>query len=145
MFSGGSGALIGDGSAEAGAAVRLLETLGISRDRVILEDRSRNTVENALFSKLIVDPKRGERWLLVTSAFHMPRAIGVFRKAGFPIEPYPVDWRTRGAEDMMRPFAVISDGLQRSDTAAHEWIGLLVYWLTNRSSELFPGPTQDAP
>jgi uncharacterized SAM-binding protein YcdF (DUF218 family) len=116
LFSGGSGALIGDGGAEAGAAARLLESLGISLDRVTLEDRSRNTVENAVYSKLIVHPKRGERWLLVTSAFHMPRAIGVFRKVGFPVEPYPVDWRTRGAEDMMRPFAVMSDGLQRSDT-----------------------------
>jgi uncharacterized SAM-binding protein YcdF (DUF218 family) len=100
-------------------AASLLSFVGISRDRAILEDRSRNTVENAVFSKAIVQPKRGERWLLVTSAYHMPRAIGVFRKAGFPIEPYPVDWRTRGAEDMMRPFAVMSDGLQRSDTAVH--------------------------
>jgi uncharacterized SAM-binding protein YcdF (DUF218 family) len=144
LFSGGSSALMDDGSAEAGAAARLLESFGISRDRVILEDRSRNTVENAVFSKAIVQPKRGERWLLVTSAFHMARAVGVFRKAGFPIEPYPVDWRTSSAEDMMRPFTVMSDGLQRSDTAVHEWVGLLVYWLTNRSSELFPGPTQDA-
>jgi uncharacterized SAM-binding protein YcdF (DUF218 family) len=144
LFSGGSAALIGDGSVEASPAARLLESFGISRDRLLLEDRSRNTVENSVYSKLIVHPKRGERWLLVTSAFHMPRAIGVFRKVGFPVEPYPVDWRTRGAEDMMRPFAVMSDGLQRSDTAVHEWVGLLVYWLTKRSSELFPGPTQDA-
>ena len=74
----------------------------------------------------------------------MPRAIGVFRKAGFPVEPYPVDWRTSGAEDALRPFATLSDGLQRTDTAVHEWVGLLVYWLTGRSSELFPAPTQDA-
>jgi uncharacterized SAM-binding protein YcdF (DUF218 family) len=141
LFSGGNAALIGDGSAEASAAARLLESFGISRDRLLLEDRSRTTLENAVFSKEIVEPKRGDRWLLVTSAYHMPRAIGVFRKVGFPVEPYPVDWRTHGAEDMMRPFAVISGGLQRSDTAVHEWIGLLVYWLTNRSSELFPGPT----
>jgi uncharacterized SAM-binding protein YcdF (DUF218 family) len=98
-----------DGSAEAKAAAGLLESFGISRDRVILEERSRNTVENAVFSKAIIKPKRGERWLLVTSAYHMPRAIGVFRKAGFPIEPYPADWRTRGAEDMMRPFAVMNE------------------------------------
>jgi uncharacterized SAM-binding protein YcdF (DUF218 family) len=102
-------------------------------------------VENAVFSKAIARPKRGERWLLVTSAFHMPRAIGVFRKAGFPVEAYPVDWRTRGTEDLLRPFAVMSDGLQRSDNAVHEWVGLLVYWLTNRSSELFPGPSQKPP
>ena len=63
-----------DGSAEAKAAARLLESFGISRDRVLLEDRSRNTVENAVFSKAIVEPKRGDRWLVVTSAYHMPRA-----------------------------------------------------------------------
>jgi uncharacterized SAM-binding protein YcdF (DUF218 family) len=143
LFSGGSGALIDDGDAEAKFAARLLESLGIARSRITLEDRSRNTLENAVFSKAIVQPKPGERWLLVTSAYHMPRAIGVFRKAGFPVEPYPVDWRTVGAEGAMRPFATIGDGLRRTDTAVHEWVGLAVYWLTGRSSELFPAPTQN--
>jgi uncharacterized SAM-binding protein YcdF (DUF218 family) len=127
---------------EAAFGARLLERLGIAKDRITLEDRSRDTMENAVFSKAIVQPKPGERWLLVTSAYHMPRAIGAFRKAGFPIEAYPVDWRTRGAEDTLRPFATMSDGLQRTDTAFHEWIGLAVYWLTGRSSQLFPAPTQ---
>jgi uncharacterized SAM-binding protein YcdF (DUF218 family) len=143
LFSGGSGALMDDGDPEAKFAARWLESLGIARSRITLEDRSRNTLENAVFSKAIVQPKPGERWLLVTSAYHMPRAIGVFRKAGFPVEPYPVDWRTRGAEDAMRPFATIGDGLRRTDTAVHEWVGLAVYWLTGRSSELFPAPTQN--
>jgi uncharacterized SAM-binding protein YcdF (DUF218 family) len=98
LFSSGSGALMDDGDPEAKFAARWLENLGIARSRITLEDRSRNTLENAVFSKAIVQPKPGERWLLVTSAYHMPRAIGVFRKAGFPVEPYPVDWRTRGAE-----------------------------------------------
>lgn len=75
-----------------------------------------------------------------TSAYHMPRAVGVFRKAGFAVEPYPVDWRTRGAQDELRPFASVGDGLRRVDTAVREWVGLAVYWLTGRSSELFPGP-----
>jgi uncharacterized SAM-binding protein YcdF (DUF218 family) len=78
----------------------------------------------------------------VTSAYHMPRAIGVFRKAGFPVEPYPVDWRTRRAKDGLRPFATIVDGLRQTDTAVHEWVGLAVYWLTGRSSELFPVPLE---
>jgi uncharacterized SAM-binding protein YcdF (DUF218 family) len=138
LFSGGSGALIDDADAEASFAAGLLESFGIARDRIILEDRSRNTVENAVFSKAIIQPKPGERWLLVTSAYHMPRAIGVFRKAGFPVEPYPVDWRTRRAEDGLRPFATIVDGLRQTDTAVHEWVGLAIYWLTGRSSELFP-------
>jgi len=141
VFSGGSGALIYDEGAEAPFALRLLEDLGIPRARILLEDRSRNTVENAIFSKALIQPKPGERWLLVTSAHHLPRAIGVFRKMGFPVEPYPVDWRTRGAADALRPFATLGDGLRRSDTAVREWVGLAVYWLTGRSSALFPGPT----
>jgi uncharacterized SAM-binding protein YcdF (DUF218 family) len=70
----------------------------------------------------------------------MPRAIGVFRRAGFPVEPYPVDWRTRGKEDALRPFATVADGLRRTDTAVHEWIGLFAYWVSGKSSELFPAP-----
>ena len=143
LLSGGSGALIGNEDAEAKFALRLLESLGVARDRITLEDRSRNTVENAIFSKAIVQPKPGERWLLVTSAHHMPRAIGVFRRAGFPVEPYPVNWYTRGAMDALRPFATVAEGLQRTDTAVHEWIGLAIYWLTGRSSELFPLATPD--
>jgi uncharacterized SAM-binding protein YcdF (DUF218 family) len=143
VFSGGSGALIYDEGAEAPFALRLLEDLGIPRARILLEDRSRNTVENAIFSKALIQPKPGERWLLVTSAHHLPRAIGVFRKMGFPVEPYPVDWRTRGAADALRPFATLGDGLRRSDTAVREWVGLAVYWLTGRSSALFPSPTSE--
>jgi uncharacterized SAM-binding protein YcdF (DUF218 family) len=133
VFSGGSGALIYDEGAEAPFALRLLEDLGIPRARILLEDRSRNTVENAIFSKALIQPKPGERWLLVTSAHHLPRAIGVFRKMGFAVEPYPVDWRTRGAADALHPFATLGDGLRRSDTAVREWVGLAVYWLTGRS------------
>ena len=107
---------------------------------ILVEEQSRNTVENAVFSKLIAQPKPGERWLLVTSAYHMPRSIGVFRAAGFPVEAYPVDWRTRGIADALRPFPTLAEGLRRTDTAVREWIGLVAYWLTGRSSELFPRP-----
>jgi uncharacterized SAM-binding protein YcdF (DUF218 family) len=140
LFSGGSGALIYDEGIEAEFAVRLFETFGIPRSRVMREDRSRNTVENAMFSKQMIAPKPGERWVLVTSAYHLPRAVGAFRKVGFAVEPYPVDWRTRGNEDAWRPFATLGDGLRRTDTAVREWVGLAAYWLSGRSSELFPGP-----
>jgi uncharacterized SAM-binding protein YcdF (DUF218 family) len=143
LFSGGSGALIDDGDPEAKFAARLLSSFGIAPSRIILEDRSRNTLENAVFSKAIVQPKPGERWLLVTSAYHMPRAIGVFRKAGFPVEPYPVDWRTHRIEAGPPLFVTMRDGLWRTDTAVHEWVGLAVYWLTGRSSELFPAPIRN--
>ncbi|NVO13825.1 MAG: YdcF family protein [Rhodoplanes sp.] len=117
VHSGGdAGFLLAEGN-ESTVALRLLADLGVPRQHLIAEDRSRNTVENAVLSKAIAQPKPGERWLLVTSAYHMPRAIGVFRKAGFDVEPYPVDFRTRGASDALRPFPSVGDGLRRTDTA----------------------------
>jgi uncharacterized SAM-binding protein YcdF (DUF218 family) len=140
IFSGGDASLIPAGGTEAQTAVELFERLGLGSGRVVAEDKSRNTFENARLSKELAMPKPGERWLLVTSAYHMPRAMGVFRRVGFPVEAYPVDWRTRGSEDFASPFSNLSDGLSRTDTAVHEWVGLAVYWLTGRTSELFPGP-----
>jgi uncharacterized SAM-binding protein YcdF (DUF218 family) len=140
VFSGGSNNLIGDSVPEAPIAGDLLEDFGTVRSRIVLESESRTTAENAAFTRELVAPKPGERWLLVTSAFHMPRAVGAFRKAGFEVEAYPVDWRTRGWSDAWTPFGSASAGLARSDAAVHEWIGLIAYWLTERSSELFPGP-----
>ena len=111
IFSGGSASLFPGGVLEAPYAVKILEALGIAHDRITAEEQSRNTIENAVFSRLIAEPKPGERWLLVTSAFHMPRAIAVFRAAGFPIEAYPVDWRTRGPIDELQPFNSFTAGL----------------------------------
>jgi len=138
--SGGSSTLIFDGGVEAPFAKRELEALGVAPERIIVEDKSRNTIENAEFSRRIADPKPGERWLLVTSAYHMPRAMAAFRLAGFPVEACPVDWRTRGPIDAARPFGLLSDGLHRTDTAVHEWLGLLAYRLTGKTVELLPGP-----
>ena len=121
-------------------AVRLFEALGIAPDRITAEEQSRNTIENAVFSRLIAQPKPGERWLLVTSAFHMPRAIAAFRAAGFPVEAYPVDWRTRGPIDATRLFSSVAVGLAQTDLAMHEWVGLLAYRLTGKTTELFPAP-----
>lgn len=139
VFSGGSGSLF-DATAEAPIAVKEFEALGIAHERITAEEQSRNTIENAVFSRLVAQPKPGERWLLVTSAFHMPRAIAAFRAAGFPVEAYPVDYRTRGPIDATAPFALLPAGLTMTDTAMHEWAGLLAYRLAGETSELFPGP-----
>ena len=140
VYSGGNARLVLTGGIEADYAIDLLESLDVARARVLAERQSRNTIENAEFSKKLAEPKPGERWLLVTSAYHMPRAIGAFRRAGFPVEAYPVDWRTRGPIDLWLPFESVTAGLRRTDTAVHEWIGLVAYWLTGRTSELFPAP-----
>jgi len=138
VFAGGNGALAG-GPAEADFVGPLLDDLSVPRERVSLERRSRNTAENAAFSKDIAKPKPGERWLLVTSAWHMPRAVGCFRSVGFPVEAYPVDWRTGAGFEFRLPRS-FAGGLGRTDLAVNEWLGLLAYWLTGRTSELLPGP-----
>ena len=140
IYSGGNARLVLMGGIEADYAVTLFESFGIPRARIETERASRNTIENAAFSKQMAKPKPGERWLLVTSAYHMPRSIGVFRHVGFPVEAYPVDWRTRGAIDLAMPFESITAGLRRTDTALHEWIGLIAYRALGHTSELFPAP-----
>jgi uncharacterized SAM-binding protein YcdF (DUF218 family) len=101
---------------------------GIEPGRVQIEPKARNTHENALFTAQTVRPAPGERWLLVTSAFHMPRAMGAFRRSGFNVEPWPL-------YDLdhvnPRPMAV----------AQHEWLGLAAYWILGRSRELLPRPS----
>src|ERR1700722_5130833 len=115
IFSGGSADLIANDAREADYAGQIFESLGIGKDRLIMERRSRNTYENAVFSKALAAPKDGERWLLVTSAFHMPRAVGLFRRAGFAVEPYPVDWRVgRDAADILSFSNIAGDGLGRT-------------------------------
>lgn len=140
VLSGGHGTLLSPASSEAAVGARFMESLGVPRDRIVLEDRSRTTFENALFTRDLLKPKPGEYWLMVTSAYHMPRAIGAFRAVGFDVEPYPVDWRTRGWVSALVPFDAISGGLARTDVAVHEWVGLIGYWLMGRSSALFPAP-----
>lgn len=140
VFSGGSASLVPGAPPEAPIAGRLLESLGVAPARIALESVSRTTAENAVLAKALAAPRPGERWLLVTSAFHMPRAVGAFRKAGFEVEAYPVDWRSRGWVDAIQPFGLLSDGLARADLAVHEWVGLIAYRLGGRSDELLPGP-----
>jgi uncharacterized SAM-binding protein YcdF (DUF218 family) len=140
VFSGGSANLISNDAREADFAGAIFESLGIDKSRLIMERRSRNTQENAEFSKALAAPKDGERWVLVTSAFHMPRSVGQFRKAGFPVEPYPVDWRVGGRDDLMTLSNVAIEGLGRTDIAIREWMGLIAYRLTGRIDELLPGP-----
>jgi uncharacterized SAM-binding protein YcdF (DUF218 family) len=143
IFSGGSGNLISNDAKEADYASEVFENLGIPKQRLTMERRSRNTLENAEFSKAIAEPKSGERWLLVTSAFHMPRSIGLFRKAGFSVEPYPVDWRVGERSDLWNFESLSVRGLGHVDTGVREWIGLIAYRLTGKTSEFFPGPSPE--
>jgi uncharacterized SAM-binding protein YcdF (DUF218 family) len=143
-FSGGDAGILYKSDSEAKGAAALLTSMGLDRERLILEAGARDTYENARYlkdelTKLgLLGPST--RWVLITSAYHMPRAIGSFRHAGFDVEAWPVDYRTRGSADLTRPFFQVSEGLRRVDTASREWVGLLAYWLAGRTGELFPSP-----
>jgi len=140
VVSGGTGELFLDGEGDAATAPRLLTALGVSADRLTLENKSRNTYENAVFTRELVEPKPGETWLLVTSAFHMPRAKALFDKAGFPTLPWPVDYRTSGKEGIGLFRDNPADSLQVTTMAIREWIGLAAYWLSGRIDRPFPAP-----
>jgi uncharacterized SAM-binding protein YcdF (DUF218 family) len=143
-FTGGDAGILYKSGSEAEGAAALLTAMGVAKDRLILESNARDTYENAVFLKEELtkqgDLGPGKRWVLITSAHHMPRAMGAFRKAGFDVEPWPVDYRTRGEADLTRLFDKVSEGLRRVDVATREWIGLLAYRLTGRTDALFPAP-----
>lgn len=141
VFSGGNGALEPGEVSEADAVRLTLVELGIDLQRVTFERRSRNTAENAAFTRQIIDPAAGSRWLLVTSAFHMPRAVGCFRAAGFPVTAYPVDYRTISPRLLDGGFTRVAQGLDLTDLVVKEWLGLVAYYLSGRIPTLFPGPT----
>ena len=138
ILSGGAGKP--DGINESTITKQALVAMGLPDARLELETRSRNTCENATRSVLVATPKADEVWLLVTSASHMPRAIACFRAANFSVIPYPVDYHTRGAEDLWRVQESAADGLADVDLAAHEWVGLISYRMAGLTYELFPAP-----
>ena len=140
LVSGGGDVTSDATESEAATASRILQALGVAASRITMEDRSRTTWENAVFSLPLMAQKSGERWLLVTSAWQMPRAIGAFRKAGVTVEAYPVDYRTTGYFSATHLHPSLTDGLRRFDTVVREYPALLIYWLTGRSSALFPAP-----
>ena len=140
LVSGGAGALLLAGEPEADTAERLLTALGIQSRRLILENRSRNTEENARFSRELAQPKPGETWLLVTSAFHMPRSMELFRKQGFEVVAWPADYRTSGTEGVGFFVDNATDSLQNTTLGIREWIGLLAYYLTGKTDRLLPAP-----
>ena len=138
VFTGGSAQLVSGAQSEAGFTRELLEGIGLPPGRVTYEDRSLTTVQNATFTRDLVHPAPGEVWLLVTSASHMPRAVGVFRGAGWPVVAWPTGYHGRtGLLPWSRPFGA---KLALLDTAAHEWVGLLTYWATGKTTALFPAP-----
>ncbi len=141
MFSGGSGRLFNQEQTEADAMPLVMRAIGLDPGRVILEGKSRTTHENATFTRDLVKARPGETWVLVTSAYHMPRAVGCFREAGFPVIPYPVDYQTlpEGGRWFDKPIGFDS-GFESLTTAVREFIGLAAYRMAGYTDALFPRP-----
>lgn len=140
IFAGGGSEPGEAAHSEAAAALELFKQLGIDPARIALDLDSRNTAENALFAKKLAAPKPGQRWVMVTSAFHMPRAMGCFRAAGFPVIADPVDFRMADGALGFHFWPDLAGGIDRTDLAVHEISGLIAYRLSHRTDELFPAP-----
>jgi uncharacterized SAM-binding protein YcdF (DUF218 family) len=139
IVSGGEASIVPRGFSEANVMRDVLVGQGIDSDRIELESKSRNTYENAVNTRQLAQPKPDEKWLLITSGWHMPRAVGCFRNVGWAVLPYPVDYRTTGQSGPWANFVMVKEFL-RLDLAAKEWIGLVVYRLLGRTDQLFPAP-----
>jgi len=124
-----------DSMSEADVAREVFIVLGLDVGRVVFENESRNTIENAEKSKALVMPKPGETWLLVTSAAHMPRAVNCFRAVGWAVLPYPVDYQTGGKAGF--GFSPLG-GFGRLNGAVKEWAALLAYRLLGRTRDILP-------
>jgi len=143
IFTGGSGSILRQDLKEADTARQFLQEMGLDPNRVTFEADARNTMENAVFSHRLMQPATNERWLLVTSAAHMPRAMGVFRKAGWQPTGYPVDYKTFRHYEWTPGFN-LTGGLGTLSDGLYEWLGLAIYRLLGRSDDLFPGPIHKA-
>ncbi|MBI3505831.1 MAG: YdcF family protein [Proteobacteria bacterium] len=141
VYSGGSGQVIQRDDTDSDGARLLLPVLGLDPARVIFENRSRNTYENAVFSRELANAREGENWLLVTSAFHMPRSVGNFRKAGWTIIPYPVGYMTPpDPTDGWTPSLTFEGRMAYLAVALREFAGYAYYYAMGRTDSLFPEP-----
>ncbi|KEQ04386.1 YdcF family protein [Pseudorhizobium pelagicum] len=138
VVSGGDGSMTGDYEGEAAASERLFTAFGVSPERLVKENASRTTYENSLQTKDVLAREGLTDCVLVTSAFHMPRSMALFRKAGIPVTPWPVDYRTSGILRLGVDFSQPTSNAQITSTAVREWIGLVAYYLTGRIDAVFP-------
>ncbi|WP_167730306.1 YdcF family protein [Terasakiella sp. SH-1] len=139
LFTSGSAELVDNEVKEADLIKPYLEKIVADPSKLIFENQSRNTIENVINSKKLVKPQKGETWLLVTSASHMPRSVGIFRKQGWDVTPYPVNYVV-GNYYLYDIEVFLRKGLTRLRTPLHEWLGLLAYYLTGKTSAFFPAP-----
>lgn len=137
---GGEGDLFPVGFSESRATLAFVVDEGIPAGRIVLEEQSRSTHENAVFAKDLIRPRPSQNWVLVTSAYHMPRAVASFRAVDWQVIPYPVDFRVDPRTGLRANFSLV-EGLSAITLAGKEWAGLIWYRLLGWTRELFPAPS----
>ena len=137
IFTGGSGLLLDQKKSQADVAKQLYIDQGVDTKKIIFEKKSRNTYENAIFTKKIINPKKDSKWILITSAWHMPRAVGVFCKAGWNIIPVAVDHITLPNYEYHINIDFATH-IKELNIAIKEWIGIVAYTLTNKINNATP-------
>ncbi len=130
VFTGGEGELFANGPTEAERAKVFFDSLGLHVQQMQFEAKSRNTYENAVLTAQLPGVDKTRRWLLVTSAWHMPRSMATFRKAGWNVQAYPVDFRT-GSDTPWTAYS-LKNGVSSWQLVLHEWVGLVAYRLAGR-------------
>jgi len=141
VYTGGAREEAGKGplGTQTGVAAAILGGVGLDPARLTFEERSRDTCDNARFTRDLVRPKAGETWVVVTSAMHMPRIMACFRAVGWEVVPYATDFQVVRGSWYADRFQILRN-LALLDVAAHEWIGLAYYRLAGRTRELLPAP-----
>ena len=136
IFSGGSGSLDFPELSHAKVAKQFFESFGMKKRNIIFDSKSRNTYENILYSKKIVKPQINENWLVITSAFHMRRALLLGEKNNWDLIPYPVDFRLT---KKIKPSFNLDfyNNFKLFQLASHEWIGLIAYYFMGRINTIF--------
>ena len=145
VFSGGPGDILNPSAMEGNDARRFFALTGLDKNKIIFEENSRNTFENVLHTMEMVDPKSSETWVVTTSAYHMPRTMGIFAQFRWPVTPYQCDPRTDGDyKTVLKTLPSVTGNFSKLNYALKELIGNAVYYFTGKSAYLIPARPRSA-
>jgi uncharacterized SAM-binding protein YcdF (DUF218 family) len=139
IITGGSGSLKqSENLREADYLKKLAISLGVNKERMLIERNSRNTHEHAVAMAKMLPDKKGQ-WVLITSAFHMPRSLACFKREGINVIPYPVDFKTKPDNALsLTSFLPSLGNIGSFNVAFHEWTGLIAYRWAGYTDSVFP-------
>jgi uncharacterized SAM-binding protein YcdF (DUF218 family) len=137
IFSGGSGDYLHPDTRESTDAKQFMALTGLNRG-ILYEERSRNTYENALYSKELAKPEAGENWIVITSGYHLPRTMGIFEQLDWPVIPYACDQKTDGTYSPFERMPNVTYNFMMLNIATRELLGSIMYRITGKSAFILP-------